>query len=178
MRKLPAIGVLWIQKCMKVLVLCVCPEWHLCTPNPLTGTQDWLGCSKSHLSTILSVLGWFWLMRQFQKCIWIWVFAKVKKWPSLHREGGGKERKEIKVLHMTLKFACVHDLVLGKTFLSNFFLKNASLSLFWGCRQSFWAFYPKMYKSIGLMCLPQMTLMYPKSANWDLGLVRLVYTSM
>ena len=75
------------------------------------------------------------------KCILIWVFVKVKKWPFLHREGG-EESKEIKVLHITLDFACVHDCVLGRTFISNFFPKNASLSLFWGCRQSFWAFTP------------------------------------
>ena len=122
----------------------------------------------------------------------------IKKWPSLHREGG-EESKEIKVLHITLDFACVHDLMLGRTFLINFYPKNASLSLFWGCRQSFWAFTPleslknlyvctridvyintnsKMYKSMGLMCLPQMTLIYPKSTNWDLGFVMFVYRSI
>ena len=31
----------------------------------------------------------------------------------------------------------------------------------------------KMYKSMGLMCLPRMTLIYHKSANWDFGLVML-----
>ena len=37
-----------------------------------------------------------------------------------------------------------------------------------------WSFMnTKMYKSIGLVCLPWMTPMYPKSTNWDSGLVRL-----
>ena len=53
-----------------------------------------------------------------------------QKMTLLTKGGGGEESKEIKVLHMTLDFACVHDFVLGRTFLSNFFPKNASLSLF------------------------------------------------